>query len=137
MGIDFGRLDDDDDPIPRPAMNFFRKSRDDARASGAPPRAGSHRPPDEPPAAGNRSTSTTSSGSAGASNRGGATGGAARGQQQDASNKSAMLRAMLERARYFANSSLAVQRIVFGKEVSSLCYQMLSCESAYQHLIQP
>ncbi|CAD7932183.1 unnamed protein product, partial [Amoebophrya sp. A25] len=52
-------------------------------------------------------------------------------------SKEQMLNAMLERARYFAHSQLAVQRVVFGKEITSLCYQMLSCEQAYQHLIQP
>lgn len=52
-------------------------------------------------------------------------------------NKGHILKAMLERARFFANSQLGVQRVVFGKEICSMCYQMPTCESAYQHLIQP
>jgi hypothetical protein len=52
-------------------------------------------------------------------------------------NRTQILKAMLERAKYFANSQLAVQRVVFAKEIVSMSYQMPTCEDAYRHLIQP
>ncbi|CAD7956974.1 unnamed protein product [Amoebophrya sp. A120] len=88
--------------------------------------------------AGGASNTTNQHGSTNNSGSSSALGGATSGELKDQpQTKEQMLTAMLERARYFANSQLAVQRVVFGKEITSLCYQMVSCETAYQHLIQP